>query len=159
MSKFRKKGKKEQPAVNTASLPDIVFMLLFFFMVTTVMRETSLKVENVTPQATEVAKLEKKSLVAYIYIGKPIKSLQDQFGTAPRIQLNDQFSSVDEIPLFVENEKNDRNEVDRNKITWSLKVDQKTKMGIVTEVKQELRKVNALKLNYSTKKTDKISNN
>jgi len=158
MSKFRKKEKKGQPAVNTASLPDIVFMLLFFFMVTTVMRETSLKVENITPKATEVQKLEKKSLVAYLYIGKPVKNLQGAFGTAPRIQLNDAFKTIDDIPLFVEMEKDARDEAERNKITWSLKVDSKTKMGIVTEVKQELRKVNALKLNYSTKKTDKISN-
>ena len=158
MSKFRKKEKKGQPAVNTASLPDIVFMLLFFFMVTTVMRETSLKVENITPKATEVQKLEKKSLVAYLYIGKPVKNLQGAFGTAPRIQLNDAFKTIDDIPLFVEMEKESRDEAEQNKITWSLKVDSKTKMGIVTEVKQELRKVNALKLNYSTKKTDKISN-
>ena len=158
MSKFRKKGKKGQPAVNTASLPDIVFMLLFFFMVTTVMRETTLKVENITPKATEVQKLEKKSLVAYLYIGNPVKNLQGAFGTAPRIQLNDAFKTIDDIPLFVEMEKDSRDEAERNKITWSLKVDSKTKMGIVTEVKQELRKVNALKLNYSTKKTDKISN-
>lgn len=158
MSKFRKKGKKGQPAVNTASLPDIVFMLLFFFMVTTVMRETTLKVENVTPKATEVDKLEKKSLVAYIYVGKPVRNLQGAFGTAPRIQLNDAFKTVDDIPLFVEMEKEARDEAERNQITWSLKVDAKTKMGIVTEVKQALRKVNALKLNYSTKKTDKISN-
>jgi biopolymer transport protein ExbD len=158
MSKFRKKGKKGQPAVNTASLPDIVFMLLFFFMVTTVMRETTLKVENITPKATEVQKLEKKSLVAYIYVGKPVRNLQGAFGTAPRIQLNDAFKTVDDIPLFVEMEKESRDEAERNKITWSLKVDSKTKMGIVTEVKQELRKVNALKLNYSTKKTDRISN-
>ena len=74
MSKF-KKNKKGLPPINTASLPDIVFMLLFFFMVTTVMRETSLKVENITPKATEVQKLEKKSLVAYLYIGKPVKNL------------------------------------------------------------------------------------
>ena len=158
MSKFRKKGKKGQPAVNTASLPDIVFMLLFFFMVTTVMRETSLKVENITPKATEVAKLEKKSLVAYIYIGKPIKALRGAMGDAPRIQLNDAFKTLEDIPLFVEMEKDARDEVERNKITWSLKVDKDTKMGIVSEVKQELRKVNALKLNYSSKKTEQISN-
>ena len=158
MSKFRKKGKKSQPAVNTAALPDIVFMLLFFFMVTTVMRETSLKVINVTPKATEVDKLERKTLVSYIYIGKPIKALQGQFGTAPRIQLNDAFKTLEDIPLFVEMEKDKRDEAERNMVTWSLKVDQKTKMGIVTDVKQELREVNALKINYSTKKTDKISN-
>ncbi|MCB9174663.1 MAG: biopolymer transporter ExbD [Flavobacteriales bacterium] len=156
MSKFRKNGKKSQPAVNTAALPDIVFMLLFFFMVTTTMRETTLKVKVVTPKATEVEKMEKKSLVSYIYIGEPIKSLQGAFGTAPRIQLNDVFATKEDLFQFVEMEKDKRDEAERNMITWSLKVDQDTKMGIVTEVKQEMRKVNALKINYSSKKTDKI---
>jgi biopolymer transport protein ExbD len=158
MSKFRKRGKKGQPAINTAALPDIVFMLLFFFMVTTVMRETSLKVINVTPKATEVDKLERKSLVSYIYIGKPIKALQTDLGKAPRIQLNDAFKTKEDIFQFVEMERDKRDEAERNLITWSLKVDQKTKMGIVTEVKQELRKANALKINYSAKKTDMIAN-
>lgn len=156
MSKFRKKGSKGQPAISTAALPDIVFMLLFFFMVTTTMRETTLKVQVVTPRATEVEKMEKKSLVSYIYIGEPIKSLQGSFGTAPRIQLNDVFATKEDLFQFVEMEKDKRDEAERNMITWSLKVDQDTKMGIVTEVKQEMRKVNALKINYSSKKTDKI---
>ncbi|HRN40538.1 MAG: biopolymer transporter ExbD [Flavobacteriales bacterium] len=156
MSKFRKKGSKGQPAISTAALPDIVFMLLFFFMVTTTMRETTLKVQVVTPKATEVEKMEKKSLVSYIYIGEPIKSLQGAFGTAPRIQLNDVFATKEDLFQFVEMEKDKRDEAERNMITWSLKVDQDTKMGIVTEVKQEMRKVNALKINYSSKKTDKI---
>lgn len=156
MSKFRKKGSKGQPAISTAALPDIVFMLLFFFMVTTTMRETTLKVQVVTPKATEVEKMEKKSLVSYIYIGEPIKSLQGAFGTAPRIQLNDVFATKEDLFQFVEMEKDKRDEAERNMITWSLKVDQDTKMGIVTEVKQEMRKVNALKINYSSKRTDKI---
>ncbi|KAB2859171.1 MAG: hypothetical protein KFKLKKLM_00098 [Flavobacteriales bacterium] len=156
MSKFRKKGSKGQPAISTAALPDIVFMLLFFFMVTTTMRETTLKVQVVTPRATEVEKMEKKSLVSYIYIGEPIKSLQGAFGTAPRIQLNDVFATKEDLFQFVEMEKDKRDEAERNMITWSLKVDQDTKMGIVTEVKQEMRKVNALKINYSSKRTDKI---
>lgn len=156
MSKFRKKGSKGQPAISTAALPDIVFMLLFFFMVSTTMRETSLKVVNTLPKATEVEKLDKKSLVSYIYIGKPIKELQPVFGTAPRIQLNDAFKTKEDIFQFVEMEKEDRDPAERNMITWSLKVDQKTEMGIVTDVKQELRKANALKINYSSKKTDKI---
>jgi biopolymer transport protein ExbD len=156
MSKFRKDGKKPMPAISTASLPDIVFMLLFFFMVTTTMRQTTLKVQVVIPKATEVEKMEKKSLVSYIYIGEPIKSLQGAFGTAPRIQLNDVFATKEDLFQFVEMEKDKRDEAERNMITWSLKVDQDTKMGIVTEVKQEMRKVNALKINYSSKKTDKI---
>jgi biopolymer transport protein ExbD len=156
MSKFRKKKGGGTPAISTASLPDIVFMLLFFFMVTTVMRETSLKVIVSTPKATEIAKLERKNLVSYVYIGKPIKSLQSVFGTEPRIQLNDAFASLNQIQEFIELERQKRNEAEVPLMTTSLKVDKETKMGIVTDVKQELRKVQALKINYSTKKTDKI---
>ncbi len=152
MSKFKKKGDGDMPAISTASLPDIVFMLLFFFMVTTVMRETSLKVEQKLPVATEVAKLQRKSLVAYIYIGAPIQALRDVYGTEPRIQLDDAFAKTSDIPIFVEKVQRETNPVEIPLLTYSLKVDNETKMGIVTDVKQELRKVNALKINYSTKK-------
>jgi len=156
MSKFKKKKSDGQPAISTASLPDIVFMLLFFFMVTTVMREVTLKVEIKTPKATEVDKLERKSLVSYIYIGAPIKSLQGTFGTEPRIQLNDAFATKRDIIQFIEIERESKNEAERPFMTFSMKVDNDVKMGIVTDVKQELRKANALKINYSTGKTDKI---
>ncbi|MDB9774925.1 biopolymer transporter ExbD [Vicingaceae bacterium] len=156
MSKFKKKKSDGQPAISTASLPDIVFMLLFFFMVTTVMREVTLKVEIQTPKATEVDKLERKSLVSYIYIGEPIKSLQGTFGTEPRIQLNDAFATKRDIVQFVEIERENTDEAERPLMTFSMKVDNGVKMGIVTDVKQELRKANALKINYSTGKTDKI---
>tara|TARA_B110000014_G_C19837513_1_gene434233 strand:+ start:128 stop:595 length:468 start_codon:yes stop_codon:yes gene_type:complete len=152
MSKFRKEGKKEMPAVSTASLPDIVFMLLFFFMVTTVMRETTLFVNVTTPKATEIKKLKKKSLVSYIYIGSPIKRLQAAYGSAPRIQLNDAFASVDEIQEFIVTEREARHEQEIPYMTTSIKADETAKMGIITDVKQELRKANALKINYSTRK-------
>ena len=86
MSKFRNKDNKGTPAISTAALPDIVFMLLFFFMVTTVMRETTLFVEVMIPKATEIKKMEKKSLVSYIYVGPPVKRMQASFGSKPRIQ-------------------------------------------------------------------------
>ncbi|MDG1135962.1 MAG: biopolymer transporter ExbD, partial [Bacteroidales bacterium] len=129
---------------------DIIFMLLFFFMVTTVMREVSLKVKLKLPEATEIQKLERKSLVSYIYIGPPVKSAL--YGTNSRIQLNDTFATVDDIQEFVAKEREDRDEADRKFITTSLKIDGITKMGIVTDVKQELRKAGALKINYSTRK-------
>ncbi len=136
--------------MNTASLPDIIFILLFFFMVTTTMRENTLIVRIKLPSATQVQKLEKKSLVSYIYIGEPMdKAL---YGTKARIQLNDSYATVRDIPEFVTKERQARNEADRNLMTFSLKVDKNTKMGIVTDVKQQLRKANALKINYSTRK-------
>ena len=152
MSKFRKNGIKEMQAISTASLPDIVFMLLFFFMVTTVMRETTLFVNVTTPKATEIKKLQKKSLVSYIYIGSPIKRMQASYGTAARIQLNDAFASVDEIQEFIASEQEARDEKEIPYMTTSIKADETAKMGIITDVKQELRKANSLKINYSTRK-------
>jgi biopolymer transport protein ExbD len=146
MSRFRKKGSKETPAVSTASLPDIIFMLLFFFMVTTVMRETELLVKVNPTSAKEVEKLEKKDLVSFFYIGEPTNT---KLGSNTRIQLNDAFGTVDDIPDYIAREREARDEADRKFLTTSLKVDKETKMGIVTDVKQELRKVGAFKINYS----------
>ena len=151
MSKFRGGGRKEMPAMSTASLPDIVFMLLFFFMVTTVMRETSLMVEVQTPKATEIKKMEKKSLISYIYIGKPIPSQREKMGETPQIQLNDDFASVSDIPEFILDFRKGK-EADIPKMTTSIKADKSVTMGIISDIKQELRKVNALKINYSTRK-------
>ncbi len=124
-------------------------MLLFFFMVTTVMREVDLKVKLSSPEASEVKKLENKSLVSYVYIGAPLD--EKKFGTTPRIQLNDAFASVEDIRPYIETKRSEVDEQLIPKLTTSLKVDVETEMGIVTDVKQELRKVNALKLNYSTR--------
>lgn len=152
MAKFKKKGDKETPGISTASLPDIIFMLLFFFMVSTVMREVTLIVDVKPPDASEVQKLEDKSLVSYIYIGVPVKRLQSKMGVEPRIQLNDAFAEVSQIKDYVTQSALNIPEFKRKKQIMSLKVDEKTKMGIVTDVKMELREANALKINYSTKK-------
>lgn len=154
MARFKKEKSSNQASINTASLPDIIFMLLFFFMVTTTMRETTLFVRTQMPPATEVQKLERKSLVSFIYIGPPIQS--QVFGTEPRIQLNDAFASVSDIAPFVAAEREARNEAERPLITTSMKVDRETRMGIVTDVKQELRMSNALKINYSTTRGDVV---
>lgn len=152
MAKFRKDGGKKLPAVSTASLPDIIFMLLFFFMVATVMREVTLVVSITAPEAAEVQKLEDKSLVSFIYIGKPTKALRAKWGEADRIQLNDAFAEVSQIGDFVSLEVEQIAEYKRKRHIVSMKVDQDAKMGLVTDVKQELRKANALKINYSTRK-------
>ena len=152
MNKFRKKGNKRMQSISTASLPDIVFMLLFFFMVTTVMRETTLFVQVTIPKATEIKKMEKKSLVSYIYIGSPVKRMQDSYGTKPRIQLNDAFANVNEIQEFIASEREAKDEKEIPYMTTSIKADETVKMGIITDVKQELRKANSLKINYSTRK-------
>ena len=157
MAKFGKKKLGGAKAINTASLPDIVFMLLFFFMVTTVMRETEVQVAVTLPSASQVKKMEKKSLVSYIYIGRPVRHLQALYGIEPIIQLNDKLISEEGVPSesikdFVLFEREKLDEADKNKMTVSLRIDQNIPMGKVTDVKQALRMANALKINYSAKR-------
>ncbi len=151
MSKFKKKRGAASPEVSTASLPDIIFMLLFFFMMVTVMRDAELKVDVSTPSATELTKLEKKSLVNYLYVGKPTKKYQAMYGTSPRLQLGDKFSQIHDIPLFLEKHRIKVAEPQRPSITSSLRVDGKATMGVVQDIKTQLRKSNQLKINYSAK--------
>ena len=158
MSKFKKKKGGELPAVNTASLPDIVFMLLFFFMVATVMRQNTLKIQNTLPYADQVEKLDKKDLVMYIYAGKPSSRYQAQYGTEARIQLNDNFADVTDIQQFVYAEREAKREELVPYLTTSLKVDQETNMGLVSDIKQELRRAEALKINYTTRMGDASQN-
>jgi len=152
MSKFTKKRGKASPEVSTASLPDIIFMLLFFFMVVTVLRDAELKVSVNTPYASELTKLEEKSLVNYLYIGRPVKQFQKLYGTKPRLQLGDKFATTADIPLFLNQHKLKVPEAQRPRITSSLRVDGSVTMGIVQDIKTELRKSGQLKLNYSAKK-------
>ena len=152
MAKFERKGKTGMPAISTASLPDIVFMLLFFFMVSTTLRETELFVKIKLPETSEVVKLEKKSLVSYIYIGPPARQYQSLFGTDSRIQLNDSFKTLTDIRDFISSEREAMSESDRPFLQTSLKIDEDTRMGIVTDVKQELRKASALKISYSARR-------
>ncbi len=152
MSKFRKK-KKGMPAISTASLPDIVFMLLFFFMVTTVMRETELKIQKPQlPFATEVKKLERKSLVSYIYVGK----VKGQGGD--KIQLNDRIADVKDVKYFIFAERETHSEDEIPLLTTSIKADINSNVGTITDIKEELRNINALKINYSTLKGDVTKN-
>ena len=155
MSMFKKEGKKEMPGISSGSLSDIVFMLLFFFMVTTQMRETENKVMVKIPEASEVVKLERKDLNSYINIGTPIKSLQAMYGTEARIQLNDSFKTTDDIRDFVAAERESKSEADRQFMTVSIRADQDVRMGIITDVKQELRRCSALKIMYSARKGGK----
>ena len=141
------------PAISTASLPDIVFMLLFFFMVTTVMRETEMLVDNQLPQATEVKKLERKSLVSYIYVGAPRgNNRKVKYGTKAKIQLNDAYANISDIQAFIIAERESRAEEEIPLLTTSIKADIDVKMGIVSDIKQELRKAQSYKINYSTRK-------
>ncbi len=149
---MKKKGERSVPAMSTTSLPDVVYIILFFFMLSTSMRDQELLVSYKLPEATEVQKLEKKNLVSFIHIGVPVTSRQAKFGMAPRIQLNDSYKTTKDILDFVAAERDNLSEADRAQMTVCLKADQNTKMGVVADVKQELRRANALKLSYGSYK-------
>ncbi len=149
MAKIRRSEKREMPALNTSSLPDIIFMLLFFFMSVTSMKEVTYKVSIKPPQATELTKLEKKSLVRYIYIGTPTEEFRKQYGAETRIQLDDAFAEVSEIENYIVNERSAMPESDQGLMTVSIKADKDTRMGVIADTKQALRRAYALKINYA----------
>ncbi|MCM1312155.1 MAG: biopolymer transporter ExbD [Bacteroides sp.] len=152
MSRFNKNGGREMPEMNTSSLPDLIFTILFFFMMVTTMREVTLKVKFEKPVGTQLEKLARKSCTSFIYIGKPTDALKSQFGDGTRIQLNDKYAEVNEVYDYVMTDRNELAEVDKPFYTVSLKVDKETPMGIITDVKQVLRKSYALKIVYSANK-------
>lgn len=151
MAKFKKKRGGSKPAISTASLPDIIFMLLFFFMVVTRMRDSTLKVDVKVPSATQLTELEQKSLVNTIFVGRPLPKFQKVYGTAPQMQLGDKIATLDDIPLFLEQHKTKVNEALHPRIMTSIKADGDITMGIMTDIKTKLRKSAQLKVNYSAR--------
>lgn len=147
MSKFKKKTQVKQE-IPTSSMPDVVFMLLFFFMVTTQLRETTIDVQQHIPEATQMRKLLRKSLVTNLYIGEPRKI--DQFGKEPKIQADDVFIEPKDIILWVSRQRDLLPENERDQMTVALKVDNESKRGIIADVESELRKANARKILYTT---------
>jgi biopolymer transport protein ExbD len=138
MSKFKKKAEVKQE-IPTSSMPDVVFMLLFFFMVT-------IEVKQQIPKAAQLRKLERKTLVANLYIGQPTKA---EYGSEERIQANDVFIETGDIIRWVNEEKSKLAEAEREQITIAIKGDKDAKRGIIADVETELRKGNARKVLYT----------
>ena len=136
------------PEMNTSSLPDLIFTILFFFMIVTTMREVTLKVKFVVPAGTELEKLEKKSAVSFIYVGPPTDQLRAQYGSSTRIQLNDRYAEPSEVMDFIYQERQSMS--DQTAQVVSIKADQRTQMGYITDIKEVLRRSWALKVNYSS---------
>ena len=157
MARFVKTGEKSVKAISTASLPDIVFITLFFFMAITTMRETDVMVTVRLPEATEGKVLEKKSLASFIFIGEPLGNFQSLYGSEPKIQLNDTFKEINDIQDFIAQEREQLSEADKTKMLVVLKIDKDARMGIVTEVKQSLRRASALKIMYADVNVDRIT--
>jgi len=162
LARFKKSTKKTIPQINTGSMSDIIFTFLFFFMIITNIRQTESKVKFTMPNATEIQKLEKKQLVATIYIGAPISASENTLPPGKiSVQLNDQTVKQEnfskDIRDFIATEKESRNEEDKQKLTFSIKADKDVQMRYINQIKMELRKNNALKINYATgKKSDMV---
>lgn len=149
MSMF-KRSDHSVPGLNTASLPDLIFTVLFFFMIVTHMKENTMKVKYQVPQGTKLERLTKKSIISHIYIGKPIKG-----GSGELVQINDKLVDMTEIQDVITAERKRMSPVDAKSMTISIKADKKANMGVVTDVKQELRRANSLKIHYSGKSSQK----
>ena len=146
MAGFKKK-EREMPEMNTSSLPDLIFTILFFFMCVVTMREVTLQVKFTTPQGTELEKLTKKSVVSYIYVGPPTDQLRPKMGSGTRIQVNDRMIEPREVMDFVAAER--QGMTNQAEQIISIKADRHTQMGIITDIKEVLRTSWALRLNYS----------
>ncbi|MGB0789590.1 MAG: ExbD/TolR family protein, partial [Marinirhabdus sp.] len=152
-SKFKKKKDGGLPPVNTASLPDIVFMLLFFFMVVTVLRNNDLLVKNELPKANQVEKLKKDRSV-YIYAGKPSARYEDTYGKEGKIQIGDKYTDVKNVKFALTEARTKLRPELQDKVMVALKVDEETNTGLVTDIKQQLRDLNMLKIIYITSPGD-----
>ncbi len=148
MSLFNRR-RREVPMLNTAALPDLIFTVLFFFITVTHMREVTLKVKYRVPEGTELTKLVKKSAVTYIYIGKPADEMRNTVGDGTRIQLNDKYANVDDVTDYVAEERRRMSPEDAKAMSVSIKADRETEMGIMSDVRQALRRAGALRINYS----------
>ena len=148
MSLFNRR-RREVPMLNTAALPDLIFTVLFFFITVTHMREVTFKVKYRVPEGTELTKLVKKSAVTYIYIGKPADEMRNTVGNGTRIQLNDKYANVDDVTDYVAEERRRMSPEDAKAMSVSIKADRETEMGIMSDVRQALRRAGALRINYS----------
>lgn len=151
MSKFRQNKSKEMPAVSTASLPDIVFIVLAFFIVVSTMKQSDLKVKLTRPSGTETIKLDKHEKIEYINAGIP---KNENFGKNVRLQLDDQIvANYLKIREFINTKRGDYTDIEKNKATTSIKADKdEVNMADIDRIENELREVDALRINYSTQK-------
>lgn len=152
----RNRRLREVPILNTASLPDLIFTVLFFFMIVTHMRTTTSKVKYALPQGTELKRLVKKSAVTYIYIGRAMPETTREM-SAYKVQLNNRVGTIGEVASSVANEKKRMNPDDQVKMTVSIKADRSTPMYVINAVKRAVRAGGATRINYSAEReSDKL---
>ena len=139
-SKFSQ-SRRTVPSLNVASMPDLIFTVLFFFMIVTHMRSDEVKVRLQVPQGSEVQKLANKQALVNIYIGHK--------GDTWHVQMNNDIVQPGDIPARIEEIRSGLSQENQQRLTVSLRVDKKAPMGLVSEVKRQLQQAYALKINYS----------
>ena len=140
------------PGLNLAAMPDLIFTVLFFFMIVTHMRDVKPQVQYNVPQGTEVDKAVRKSSVVYVFIGKPVNAQGRVVGQESRVQVNDRLVSVSQIGEAIAQERSSMTEEDRQHLVVSIRADRDTEMGLINDVKQALRRAGALNINHSAVK-------
>ena len=148
MSIYRRR-KRSIPELNTASLPDLIFTILFFFMLVTHMRKTAVKVKYQVPQGTELTKLVKKSAISYIYIGMPMNAAGAVSGDSLCVQLNDKIVDLKDVKGYLSKERLAMSAADKKQMSVSVRADKATPMGTINDLKQSLRESNVLKINFA----------
>ena len=156
MSRFRRRRPHGVPGLNLASLPDLIFTVLFFFMIVTHMRLVQPQVRYDVPQGRQIQQDVRKSGLVYVLIGKPVDALGRVLSDEPRIQVGDRLVDVGEIGAAIDEERGRMSDDERSHLTVSLRVDRDTEMGLVNDVKQALRRAGVLNINYSAREVDKV---
>ena len=151
MSSFRRRYHRESPSINTASLPDIVFMLLFFFMVVTKLKKEDVKLSVKLPKANESIKLDNKQNGVYIHVGVPVDT--SIFGSHLKVQMNDEFIDPSTLSNRIEADMKRVSKSELPFYTVILRSDSDVDMHYINAIKHQLRQANALKLIYSTNNT------
>ena len=151
-SRFKRQHRRDVPGLNLASLPDLIFTVLFFFMIVTHMRQVEPQVRYEVPHGTHLVKDVRKSGLIYILIGRPVNAQGEVISDETQIQVNDRLVRVDEVAAAIDRERSAMSEDERQHLTVSIRADRDTEMGIINDVKQQLRQAGALNINYSAKK-------
>ena len=141
------------PSLNLAAMPDLIFTVLFFFMIVTHMRNVTPLVRYETPQGTELSKPKGKQPQLYIYVGSQAVSsskISEKQGDSPmKIQVNNRFVEPAQLAAAIEKEKMNFSATERNALTASLKADRHTPMQVIMQIKQALREAGISRINYS----------
>lgn len=128
--------------LNMASMPDLIFTVLFFFMIVTHMRTEEVMVKYQLPDGTEISKTSNKRANINLYIGT------DKHGNT-RIQLGDTFVHLEEIAPYIDHFRQSLADEEKEHITVSLHADKGTAMGVISDVRAELQRVAPITVRYS----------